>query len=96
MLMVLSGSNWGWSSDFLWKVYQTSLLSGATYAGGGWLPWLSATSVEMLDRAQNRNFRIITGQLASNPNRRTEGGSEIPILWLPSRLSSRHCTGKVA
>jgi hypothetical protein len=46
-------------------VYQTSLLSGATYAGGGWLPWLSASSVEMLNRAQNRNLRIITGQLAS-------------------------------
>jgi hypothetical protein len=60
MLMALSGSDWGWSS---W----TSLLSGATYAGGGWLPWLSATSVEMLNRAQDRCLRIITGQLASTP-----------------------------
>jgi hypothetical protein len=67
MLMALSGSDWGWSSDLLRKVYQTSLLSGATYAGGGWLPWLSATSVETLDRAQNRFLRIITGQLASTP-----------------------------
>jgi hypothetical protein len=48
-------------------VYQTSLLSGATYTGGGWLSWLSASSVEMLDWAQNRNLRIITGQLASTP-----------------------------
>jgi hypothetical protein len=30
MLMALSGSDWGWSSDLLRKVYQTSLLSGAT------------------------------------------------------------------
>jgi hypothetical protein len=45
----------------------TSLLSGATYAGGGWLPWLSASSVEMLNQAQNHNLRIITGQLASTP-----------------------------
>jgi hypothetical protein len=67
MLMALSGSDWGWSSNLLHKVYQTSLLSGATYAGGGSLPWLSASSVEMLDRAQNRNLRIITGQLASTP-----------------------------
>jgi hypothetical protein len=64
MLMALSGSDWGWSSDLLQKVYQTSLLSGATYAGGGWLSWLSASSVETLDRAQNRNLRIITGQVA--------------------------------
>jgi hypothetical protein len=61
MLTALSCSNWSWSSDLLRKVYQTSLLSGPTYAGGGWLPWLSAFSVEMLDRAQNRNLRIITG-----------------------------------
>jgi hypothetical protein len=67
MLMALSGSNWGWSSELIWKVYQTSLLSKTTYAGGGWLPWLSASSVEMLNWAQNRNLRIITGQLASTP-----------------------------
>jgi hypothetical protein len=67
MLMALSGSDWGWFSDLLRKVYQTSLLNVATYAGGGWLPWLYATSVEMLDWAQNRNLRIITCQLASTP-----------------------------
>jgi hypothetical protein len=60
-------ADWGWSSDLLRKVYQTSLLSRAIYAGGGWLPWLSASSVEMLDQAQNRNLRIITGQLALTP-----------------------------
>jgi hypothetical protein len=67
MLTALSGSDWGWSSNLLQKVYQTSLLSEATYAGGGWLPLLSASSVETLNRAQNRNLRIITGQLASTP-----------------------------
>jgi hypothetical protein len=67
MLMALSGSNWGWSSDLLRQVYQTSLLSGDTYAGGGWLPWLLASSMETLDRAQNHCLRIITGQLASTP-----------------------------
>jgi hypothetical protein len=65
--MALSGSDWGWSSNLLRKVYQTTLLSGATYAGGGWLPWLLATSVETLDRAQNRCLRIITRQLALTP-----------------------------
>jgi hypothetical protein len=50
-------------------MYQTSLLSGATYAGGGWLPCLSACSVDTLDRAQNRNLRIITRQLALTPTK---------------------------
>jgi hypothetical protein len=51
-------------------------LSGATYAGGGWLPWLSATSVDMFDWTQNSNLRVITGQLASTPNKalRVEAG----------------------
>jgi hypothetical protein len=57
VLTALSGTDWGWNGDLLWKVYQTSRLSGATYAGGGWLPWLSATSVDMLDQAQNRNLK---------------------------------------
>jgi hypothetical protein len=67
MLTALSGSDWGWSSDLLRKVYLTSVLSGATYAGGGWFPWLSASSMDTLNWDQNRNLRIITGQLASTP-----------------------------
>jgi hypothetical protein len=76
VLTALSGTDWGWNGYLLWKVYQTSLLSGTTYAGGGWLPGLSATSVDMLDWAQNRNLRVITGQLASTPNEalRVEAG----------------------
>jgi hypothetical protein len=65
--MALSSFDWGWTSNLLRKLYQTSHLSEATYAGGGWLPWLSAYSVDMLNRAQNRNLRIITRQLASTP-----------------------------
>jgi hypothetical protein len=57
-------------------VYQNSLLSRVTYAGGGWLSWLSASSVDMLDWAQNGNLMIITGQLVSKPNKalRVKGG----------------------
>jgi hypothetical protein len=69
VLMALSGTDWGWTSNLLRKVYQTSLLSGAAYAGGGWLPWLSATCVDTLNRAQNRNLRVLTVQLASTPNK---------------------------
>jgi hypothetical protein len=76
VLTAFSGTDWGWSGDLLRKVYQTSLLSRAAYAGGGWLPWLSTTSVDTLDWAQNHNLRVITGQLASTPNKalRVEAG----------------------
>jgi hypothetical protein len=69
VLTALSSSDWGWDSDLFRKVYQTSLVSGTTYTGGGWLLWLSATTVDMLDRAQNRNLEVITGQLALMPNK---------------------------
>jgi hypothetical protein len=77
VLTALSGTDWGWSGDLLRKVYQTSLLSGATYAEGGWLPWLSATSVDTLNCAQNRNLRVITGQQASMPNEALRVEAEI-------------------
>jgi hypothetical protein len=104
MLTVLSGSDWGRSSHLLWKVYQTSLLSGATYAGGGWLPWLSASSVEMLVWAQNRNLRIVTGQLASTPTDAlmVEAGfqsfgffetKQLPLHWKGCSDSTRRPTG---
>jgi hypothetical protein len=34
VLTALSGTDWGWTSNLLRKVYQISLLSKATYAGG--------------------------------------------------------------
>jgi hypothetical protein len=76
VLTALSGTDWGWNGNLLRRVYQTSLLSGDTYDGGGWLPWLSATSVDMLDWAQNCNLKVITGQLASMLNEalRVEAG----------------------
>jgi hypothetical protein len=59
VLKALSGTDWGWSGNLLRKVYQTSLLSGATYAEGGWLSWLFATSVDTLNWAQNCNLRVL-------------------------------------
>jgi hypothetical protein len=70
VLTALSGG------DLFRKVYQTSFLSRATYTGGGWLPWLFATSVDTLNWALNHNLRVITGQLASTSNKplRVEAG----------------------
>jgi hypothetical protein len=69
VLAALSGCDCRWSGDLLWKVYQTSFLSRATYAWGGWLPWLSTSAVDTLGWAQNCNLRVITEQLASKPNK---------------------------
>jgi hypothetical protein len=68
VLAALAGSDWGWNGDLLRKVYQTSLLRGVTYAGGGWLHWLSTSAVGTLNQGQNCNLRVITGQVASTPN----------------------------
>jgi hypothetical protein len=49
----------------------------------GFPGWLSASSVEILNQAQNRSIRIITGQLASTPTDalRVEAGFQ-SFSWL--------------
>jgi hypothetical protein len=96
VLTALSGTDWGWANDLLQKVYLSRLLSGAIYAGGEWLPWLSATCVDTLNWAQNRKLRVITGQLESTPNEalRVEKGFQ-SFGWLRDCAAAVY-TGKVA
>ena len=43
VLSALAGTDWGWSSDLLTRVYNVSILSSATYAAAAWQPWLSGS-----------------------------------------------------
>ena len=67
VLGALSGQEWGWDTRLLRRVYQTAFLSRANYCGAGWQPWLSQTTVALLDRAQNKCLRKITGVYATAP-----------------------------
>jgi hypothetical protein len=75
-------------------VSRLSLMSN-TYAGGGWLPWLSTSNVDTLNRTQNRNLRIITGQLASTTTDalRVEAGFQsLGLYWKGHSDSTRRPT----
>ena len=67
VLGALSGQEWGWDTHLLRRVYSAASLCRANYCGAGWQPWLSQTSVALLDRAQNKCLRKVTGVYATAP-----------------------------
>ena len=67
LLVALAGSDWGCDGNLLRQVYQSVLLSGVSYCGGGWKPWAAKTTIDTIDRAQNRCLRRVTGQFSSTP-----------------------------
>jgi ribonuclease HI len=67
LLGAVSGREWGWSKPTLCRLYQSLFLSRMRYGASAWQPWLSKTGVAILDSAQNRCLRAITGQYVSTP-----------------------------
>jgi ribonuclease HI len=67
ILSALANSKWGWQKDNMARVYQTLCCSVMSYCAAAWQPWLSATTMEKLERCQNRALRIITGQTLTTP-----------------------------
>ena len=67
MLASVENSHWGWDKHHLRQLYFAYMRSKMDYSGPGWQPWLSPTSVAVLERTQNKALRIITGQLKSSP-----------------------------
>ena len=76
LLTALSGREWGWDANLLRRVYQSIGLSAMRYCGPGWQPWLSRSNVEVLERAQQKCLRAITGMYSTTPVEalRLEGG----------------------
>ena len=67
MLTALAGSDWGWKSDLLRRVFSTATLSASDYCAAGWQPWLSVAGVKKLTQSRNRCLRVFTGQYGSSP-----------------------------
>ena len=67
MLASVGNSHWGWDKHHLGQLYFAYMRTKMDYSGPGWQPWLSPTSVAVLERTQNKALRIITGQLKSSP-----------------------------
>ena len=67
MLASVGNSHWGWDKHHLGQLYFAYMRTKMDYSGPGWQPWLSPTSVAVLERTQNKALQIITGQLKSSP-----------------------------
>ena len=66
-LSALASRDWGWGVDQLRRVYAGYVRSVLYYCAPAWQPWLSSSNFLLLERAQNRALRAITGQLCTTP-----------------------------
>ena len=67
ILASVSNSQWGWDKYHIGQLYFAYMRSKMDYSGAGWQPWLSETSIGVLERTQNKALRMMTGQLKSSP-----------------------------
>ena len=67
ILASLATKQWGWSRKSLVRVFKATIQSVLHYCGAGWQPWLAKSNLQILERAQNRALRVITGQLSDTP-----------------------------
>ena len=67
MIAAVGNTAWGWSKYHLRQLYFSYMRTRLDYSGPGWQPWLSESSIQLLERTQNKALRIISGQLKSSP-----------------------------
>ena len=67
VLACLASKEWGWRKKHLRQVYITTQRTVLDYAASAWQPWLSNTSMNKLETAQNAALRLVTGQYRSTP-----------------------------
>ena len=63
----IAKNEWGWDREKLITIYKTMVESNVWYAASAWLPWISKSKMEDLERAQREAIRKITGQVKSTP-----------------------------
>ena len=69
-------------------VFHSFIQSKLSYASAAWQPWISNTNMSLLDRAQNKALRFMTGQAKSSPLDAIRLESGIPSY---ETTSNRHC-----
>uniref|UniRef100_A0A1I8JA23 RNase H domain-containing protein n=1 Tax=Macrostomum lignano TaxID=282301 RepID=A0A1I8JA23_9PLAT len=66
-IRVLANTSWGWRTEELLLIYKSIVESCIWYCAPAWLPWLSSTSFEKLERAQRECLRLAAGLVRSTP-----------------------------
>ena len=67
VLAALAGQEWGWDRRNLVRVFLCFIRPLMDYCAAGWQPWLAASNLAVLERAQNRALRWVTGQCRTTP-----------------------------
>ena len=67
VLAALAGQEWGWDRSNLVRVFLCFIRPLLDYCAAGWQPWLAASNFAVLERAQNRALRWVTGQCKTTP-----------------------------
>ena len=65
-IRAVANISWGWRKKDLKKVWTAHVTSILNYAAGRWKPCYSNSFVEKLERVQNMEVRMITGQSTSS------------------------------
>jgi hypothetical protein len=78
MISAVSHSEWGWDKQHLTQLFYAYVRSQLDYAGPGWQPWLSESNRTVLERAQNKALRCVTGQMRSSPVEALRYGANVP------------------
>ena len=67
ILSALASKEWGWGSRNLRTIYMATVHSVLHYCGAAWQPWLAKSNMQILEPAQHRVLRVMTGQLSDTP-----------------------------
>ena len=67
ILSALDSNEWGWSRRNLRTIYMATVHSILHYCGAAWQSWLARSNMQILERAQNRALRLMTGQMSDTP-----------------------------
>ena len=67
VLLVVGGTTCGWQKQDSKTVYIATQRCVAEYAAAAWIPWLSSSNIEKLERTQLQAARAITHHVRSTP-----------------------------
>ena len=85
VLASLTNKSFGWRKQHLTGVHQALQRSVMDYAASAYQPFLSATQLGFLEKAQNKSLRIITGQYSSTPEEALRAETGVPSYATHSR-----------
>ena len=96
MLAAISNSEWGWRKQILRRCYLAHFRSMFDYAGCSWLPWISDSNIQKIDRLQNQALRMICRQAKSSPIEGLRLECEVPSFESVVKASTIQSREKAA